>query len=53
MLNLAAGEARYGSPEVARSHLGDAGTDRSAGAVAWDGQERSAPNVHAGLLESL
>jgi AraC family transcriptional regulator len=36
MLNLAAGEARYGSPEVARSHSGDPGTDRSAGAVAWD-----------------
>jgi AraC family transcriptional regulator len=36
MLNLAGGEARYGSPEVARSRAGDFGPDRPTGAVAWD-----------------
>ena len=36
MLNLAAGAARYGSPEVARSRLGELGADRSTGGVGWD-----------------
>ncbi|MGD0721027.1 MAG: AraC family transcriptional regulator [Roseiarcus sp.] len=36
MLNLAAGAARYGSPEVARSHVRNLGADRSTGGVGWD-----------------
>jgi AraC family transcriptional regulator len=36
MLNLADGAARYGSPEVARSRVGDLAGDRSAGGVGWD-----------------
>jgi AraC family transcriptional regulator len=36
MLNLAGGEARYGSPAVARSSAGDSGPDRSIRNVAWD-----------------
>src|ERR1700681_3969263 len=35
MLNLAGGEARFGSPEGARSCVGDLGSDRSTGGVAW------------------